>query len=1333
MSCMDAFIRLYVYAVCAYHFPCRYTEHMCETTGRIIALCMCIGFVLCTHSLTQRRFHMNISKTKRLIAAVLAALTVAGSVHTLPVVTIEAAEQTYSGAPITEHIGGYDHYDRTLVTHAYDFSVDRIGSYASDHAVGMGNRAAAEIIDGRLTVKEGMEFAFASAVGLGDDYGLEEGYLSFDLKLTGGKVLLGLRTSLNIRTADTAFKDTDRGIWFTFDGTDTMRIYEPECGLEATVDMPINIAEETKFHVHEGLDTITLSSGDTVIASIRYRTDGYLAICDKTGKVVAETTESKIYPSGYFQLTMKDTRGYIDNVIFTNVEAERKIPDATALRTIDYSTWTATDALDRTIADNEVAGDEKDNRYVGLFYFLCSVGAGLRVSDNTKDWLEYGPEGIKARIEERGGEAFWAEPYFGYYINTDTWVYRKHGYMLEQAGVDFIFLDVSNGVVFPEGHMALFDTWLEMRREGIDTPQIVFFNGDTTKFMDSNMRQLFTTVYSEENWDKYKELFFEWDGKPLIFGNMTGVGADLKGRINDTFTVRGSWAWQDKNNYWSWIQEYKGRDDRFKLENGGWGRDADGNYESLSVAMGHHPTMNKGRSFVNGREPNNGLGDFEFSSIEQAGKGLGFAFQFQAVQTLIRQNIAPEDPFVMLITGWNEWIAGGFTHENPVTLANTTCKVQYVDQFNPEFSRDGEPMRNTDGYGIGDNYYYQMVDMIRQYKGIAKTPTADRQGSINIYDLAAWDEIEMTYMDSLYDTELRNTVSYDKHFRYINNTGRNDLAEAKVSQDANAFYFLIKASHNIVIDNDADWMNLYINTDADMKTGWEGYDYVLNRDRDSFVVTVEKFINDTYETEVVGGAYYYLEGDSMAIRLSKDIIGMSGKCTEMIFKWADNAAVCGDPMAFMDLGDTAPDNRFGFRYLCDAYTTEKLPALPLASEKTTAPQNGTVIPKPDDDIDISVGDTTVDILYDFENMTPGMNITDTVMGEQFEHKIGTSQSSARISKGKDERGNYVSMKGYSDLRTWSDVEGSYEFSADVCIHAPGMSGIYIRGEMPGAYAPVNPKNHGIDQVFHYYEWDWYAENGGKTFGASSTAGSGIGIYPGESEITVRIKRYAADGLGVASASYTLPYTEDFKPSSDGWLNIRCVDDGSKVSIYFNGALMCSAKLESPGVIYKTDGTGQAYYGKVTLLDPAGTEVLVVENTRVNSTGSQLALSSRDRPMEFDNVYISYATQSTEGSRLETDLNTPPATVDYTPDDRLAKTLVLGNNTVTPDDTFDTTDTTETGSNTPPATDTTPVIPTESETVDETTPAKKKGCKSAVSLVTLPVLLAAAWYFRRRES
>lgn len=1260
---------------------------------------------------------------KRIMSALLAVFMTFGTAAAILPIHAEETVTTYSGVSITNHKGGYDYefMDRKLVKHGYDFSMDRINYYATDTAIAMSNRANAEIVNGALTTKEGKDFVFGSTVGLGDDYGLEEGYLSFDLCLTGGVVYLGVRTS---RVAADA---TKRGIWFTFDGSDSMRIFEPECGLDVTVPMSVSLAEAKNFTIHEGLDTITLSCGDTVIASVRYGDDGYLAVCDASGTVKAETNECKLYTTGYFSLDMRDIDGYVDNIIFTNVEETRNIPEARELRVIDYSTWTAHDALDRPVADNAKAGDPKEKRYVGLFYFLCWVGAGVHVQDNTKLFLEMGAENAIRYIEEHGGEAYWAEPYFGYYRNTDTWVYRKHAYMLEQAGVDFIYLDVSNAEVFIPGHTALFDTWLAMRKEGIDTPQIVFFNGDTPATFQSNMQKLFTTVYSEENWEKYSELFFMWDGKPLIFGNYTGLSGATKKQVDEKFTVRGSWAWTDANNYWAWLQEYIYKPDsgtrKVQMRNGGWGRDGNGKYEALAVAMGHHPTMSKGRSFVNNAEPNNGLGDMEFSSVEQAEKGLCFESQFGAVNHLVNENVSADDPFVMMITGWNEWIAGCYHSDAPQNMANTTAKFSYVDQFNCEFSRDGEPMRNQDGYGIGDNYYYQMVDYIRQFKGIAATPVADHQTSLNIYDLSSWDAIELTYMDSLYDVEHRNTISYDADFRYVNNTGRNDIEYAKVSQDEDNLYFLVKTSHDMIIDNNTEWMNLFLNVDGDVTTGWEGYDYVLNRDRDSFAVTVEKFKDNSFESEIVGGAYYYIEGAYMTVRLSKALLGISGKLEKMIFKWADNSVKNGDPMAFMDLGDTAPDNRFGYAYICDTYETTPVETVVFGTEAGTAQVNGAVVEKPSTDLDITIRDTVIDVRYDMDTIKAGTFVQNTPIAEQFEFAKGTNNCTAQVLKGA--AGNYLRLKGYCDLRTWNDVEGAYEFSTDIHMVDYGNSAVYVRGEMPGAYAPKNKANFNVDQVFNYFEWDWYAENGGRKFGGSSTAGSGVGIYPDVNAITVRIKRYAPDGLGVASTSYKFPYSSEFKPDESGWFKLRVVDDCERMTIYFNDILMCSVKLENPGVVYETDGTGQQYYGKATLCDAKGKEVLTVENTRINSSGSQIAMTTRNQTMEVANICIAFASQVADGSRVETALGGTYGEMTYIPDQRLVSTLNLGKPMVTPEEEM-----TSAGYDDTESVSENNTLAGDNTTVDEPS-SQKKGCNSTV-FAPIILLMAAGFILIRKH-
>ncbi|MBO4422398.1 MAG: hypothetical protein J5879_03095 [Clostridia bacterium] len=782
---------------------------------------------------------------------------------------------------------------------SFDFSQQMMSSYLRNENVAIGNRATMNVEDGTLRNISAQPLSFGSAVFVGDDYGLSEGYVSFDMQINSGAVSLGVR---NTRAG--AFKD-GRGVWFSFDGSDTMTVKENDTGCEASVKLSVPTSGKVNVRFEERLDSMVVSVGGSAAATVTL-SDGRVAFFDGDGKELCSKDGCGLYGSGYFTVVIDgETDGYIDDLVFTNYKADQSLPDQ-ADRQIDYTTWTATDDLARTVSSNAGAGDVKENKYVGLFYFLCWVGAGVHVQDITSLYLDLGKQDLKKYLEKSGGESYWAEPYFGYYINTDKWVYRKHAYMLEAAGVDFIFLDVSNGATFDKGHLALFDTWLQIRREGGMTPQICFFCGDNPSTFDKDITHLRKTVYAPNNYDKYKELFFMWDGKPLIFGNASGVNEQSKEWLED-FTVRGNWAWCNKDNYWSWLQDYRYNEKtgEYTLVDGGKGRDADGNFEELAVCLGHHPATSKGRSYVNGTEPNTKKNDFNFS-LEGSGEGKCFEFQFNAATSF--------DPTVMLITGWNEWIAGCDHNASNRFFAQTSVKgYMYVDQFNPEFSRDAEPMRLRDGVGFGDNYYYQMCDYIRKFKGIGKTTEATGQKSIDLCDISCWDSVGPEYKDNIGDVELRNTVSYDADYRYVNGSGRNDIDYAKVSQDSKNAYFLVKCTADIETADGKNFMNLFINTDGDASNGWEGYDLVLDRSRDGKYVSVERF-KDGFESEKTGEAEYKIDGQYMVISVSKELLGVT-ELTDFTFKWADNSTVTGNVMEFMDLGDAAPNDRFAFRYI----------------------------------------------------------------------------------------------------------------------------------------------------------------------------------------------------------------------------------------------------------------------------------------------------------------------------------------------------------------------------------------------------------------------------------
>jgi len=815
--------------------------------------------------------------------------------------------------------------------YTFDFTEDDIQYYTKHDGLTVPTRTGFQVTGGQLVAKEKRLFVIASRNYLGDDYGIKGGALGFTLSQNAGKITVLLRD-----IKEDPGKE-DGGFKFVFNGTN-VAISDGSSKTRANVDVSAYMADgkEVKVEFVDHPDCITLQLNSETVFRIEYTEDAgsysmsnyssSVKFYNAEGSLVAEGTGSLIQRAGRFVLAAESFEGYIDDLYFDYNEIDQSLPEAAEERTVNYGNWVATDDLERITSLSDAVGTVKADKDVGMFYFLCWVGAGVHVQDNTALYLEMGAEKLKTYLSDRGGEAYWAEPYFGYYRNTDTWVYRRHAFMLEAAGIDFIFLDVSNAVVFEEGHTALFDTWLQIRKEGGHTPQICFLTGDNPETFEGDVKKLRKTVYSDKNWDKYSELFYMWEGKPLIFGNISGVSEEMRQYLNDTFTVRGCWAWCNQDGYWNWI------DETWQQSDGTWaqhkGRDLNGNFESVAVAAGHHPSASKGRSYVKGVQPNNDKSDFMFS-YEDSRLGLGFISMWESAIEM--------DPPVVMVTGWNEWIAGN--SRGATYMANTrVADVCYVDQFNPEFSRDIEPMKIRDGVGFGDAFYYQLVDWVRKFKGTDELQKASGQKTLEITDTAAWAEVGPEYRDHIGDVEFRNSIGYDASFRYINGSGRNDLDTAKVSQDSQYLYFMISAVNDIVVAEDSTWMNLLIDTDMTHTTGWEGYDYVLNRSRDGSKLTVEKFDGTEWTSTKTGDAEYTLSGKTLTLKVDKTLLGFeSGKNVNFDFKWTDNSTEIGEVMEFMDLGDAAPDGRFNFRYVSDGSTYDKYQEEVIGVKKAVNP------------------------------------------------------------------------------------------------------------------------------------------------------------------------------------------------------------------------------------------------------------------------------------------------------------------------------------------------------------------------------------------------------------
>ncbi|MCL2159426.1 MAG: hypothetical protein FWH48_08465, partial [Oscillospiraceae bacterium] len=296
-----------------------------------------------------------------------------------------------------------------------------------------------------------------------------------------------------------------------------------------------------------------------------------------------------------------------------------------------------------------------------------------------------------------------------------------------------------------------------------------------------------------------------------------------------------------------------------------------------------------------------------------AGQGITFAQQWLRVMD--------QNPPIVMITGWNEWTAGkwdlnnwngqDFVNTYTINTSNQTLKWCFVDCFNAEYSRDIEPMRGS----LGDNYYCQMVSQIRQYKGTNALSAALGQKTVDIDgNLSQWDLVGPLFLDTIKDTATRNSSGTAGGVKYQNFTGRNDLDTAKVSMDGSYAYFYMSAMDDITPAVGTNWMNLFINTNMTRASGWEGFDFVINRYQSDGKCSIEANIGGIWDWNTVGWADYTVTENIIQIKIPLELLGITRE-DNFDFKWADNSVADGDIMDFYDKGDAAPDDRFNFRYI----------------------------------------------------------------------------------------------------------------------------------------------------------------------------------------------------------------------------------------------------------------------------------------------------------------------------------------------------------------------------------------------------------------------------------
>ena len=557
----------------------------------------------------------------------------------------------------------------------------------------------------------------------------------------------------------------------------------------------------------------------------------------------------------------------------------------------------AIDDLGRHMVTSEDTGLPKADKWVGIFYSIwtASVGGSARSHTDVTKALASDPE--NPFYGPHGHFCWWAEPETGYHAADDVWQIRRDMRYLSMLGVDFIFLDFTNGFIYADAFKTLLDTMAEMRAEGQMTPYVTVWLLD-----GGNMGRLDTEFYNQE---KYKDLWFRWEGKPLILlkrrDKKEGTETDrerVPSLYNEDYVSRYTYRvmWSDYN--WPADLRPEGVGSNVKYNkwsfNGGWSVNPR-QPEVVSVGLAGFAEYGSGRSGPYSAE--HYVDDF--LETKTMGEGIHFGREYQTAMRDV------PDAQVMLVSRWNEWTAQNLGH----------LDFGFVDQFNPEFSRDIEPMKG----GYTDNYFYQFCNMVREFKGVlpAEGNTGAQTMDVATGDFEKWEKIMPVFTDYANDTKWRNFTDPTGEIKYINSSGRHDIVESRLTADGGMVYAYVRCAEKIASYNrNPNWMMLFIDADQNKETGWEGYDFVINyKVLDNMATTICAYKDNVWQE--VGIVQYKREGDRMMIAIPRSLLGLTGDQVSVDFHWMDNVTDIYDLHSWFTTGDSAPERRNNYTISLD--------------------------------------------------------------------------------------------------------------------------------------------------------------------------------------------------------------------------------------------------------------------------------------------------------------------------------------------------------------------------------------------------------------------------------
>ena len=306
-----------------------------------------------------------------------------------------------------------------------------------------------------------------------------------------------------------------------------------------------------------------------------------------------------------------------------------------------------------------------EDRLVGIAYTTWHAGS-------TNTWSDHS----------------WDVPLDGAYLSDNTDVIYKHGILLRDAGVDFVFVDWTNNTNYDRSSTnpalntfrmieyatdLLFEVWSTI--EG--SPRICIFTGPGHQGIESvnngNHQKKVDQIYRDYV-EKYPDMYFNYDGKPLLM---------CYGATPNQYTSTPSW--NDSRFTVRWVTGYVGQQGSLYnkgtlMSNGFWSWEergaqtytvtADGRVECITCTASSRQQSTEGAP----------------GYIAACGRedGATLKKQFQRANDL--------GAGIVILVSWNEWNKG--------------------EQPSAEISKDLEPSQ------IHGTFYYDLLcEQIKKFKG----------------------------------------------------------------------------------------------------------------------------------------------------------------------------------------------------------------------------------------------------------------------------------------------------------------------------------------------------------------------------------------------------------------------------------------------------------------------------------------------------------------------------------------------------------------------------------------------------------------------------------------